>query len=107
VRIVVGIEPRAYREAIAAALATERPQDEVVAVEPGALDAALATLRPDLVICSRLTAAVERGAAWIELYPGGSSGANVGIGRERTQLSELDLPALTRLIDRAAGVQLL
>jgi hypothetical protein len=101
----VGNEPRAYREAIAAALVRARPEDEVVVIEPHELDAAVTRLHPGLVVCSRLSAAVERSGAWVELYPARSAGANVGIGRERTQLSEIDLPTLERLIDRAAQAQ--
>jgi hypothetical protein len=40
-RILVAIEPRAYREALAGVLMVERPEDEVIALDPGHVGVAL------------------------------------------------------------------
>jgi hypothetical protein len=82
--VVMANEPRSYREAIAAALQTLEPNVGVVVVEPGTLDLEIERLAPQLVICSRLTHAVETGSlAWGELYPEHDSLERVSIGGER------------------------
>lgn len=68
--VLVANEPRAYREALAGALAALRPDLRVEVRSPDALDAALDRPRPPVVVCSRLTPTVEaRACAWIILYP--------------------------------------
>ncbi|MDQ3855611.1 MAG: hypothetical protein M3281_04365, partial [Chloroflexota bacterium] len=69
-------EPRCYREVVAATLGALRPGAEVISVEPTDIDAELARLDPHLVVCSRLTEAVEtRAGAWVLLYPDGDNSA--------------------------------
>ena len=71
-RIVVANEPRSYREAMAVACQVVRPQVEVILAEPADLDAEVARLDPQLVLCSWLTEDLRAGSrAWVVLYPGG------------------------------------
>ena len=66
-RVLVANEPRSYREIFAAAFRHLRPRTEARAVEPRDLDGEAVRVRPDLVICDRVTAAVETAARfWIE-----------------------------------------
>ena len=104
VRVLFANEPRAYREVLAAALATLRPHVEAVALAPGNLDGVVARLRPRLVVCSRLTAAVEAGAPnWVLLHPDGAPGAVVCAGGERTTVAKPDFDGLLALVDRLGG----
>jgi hypothetical protein len=70
-RIVVANEPRSYREAMAVAWQVLRPEVEVILAEPRDLDAEVARLDPQLVLCSRLTEGLRAGSrAWVVLYRG-------------------------------------
>jgi hypothetical protein len=54
-RILVGNEPRSYREVIAATLHQLRSHLEVIIVAPEDLDGAVVQSGPQLVLCSRLS----------------------------------------------------
>src|SRR5215211_609723 len=60
-RILVANELTSYRQAIAIVFRELHPNVEVLEVHPETLDWEVARLSPDLVICSRVTAVVERG----------------------------------------------
>lgn len=95
-------EPLAYREVICAALRELRPHVEVACAEPDDLDREFSRLGPRLVVCSRVTALVEReAAAWIELYPGHDSRVVVSLGGERSTFDDVDFDALLSALDRA------
>ncbi len=103
--VVVAHEPRAYREALAGALATLRPAAAVAAVEPAELERAVARARPDLVFCGELTAAVSACArGWVLLYPGGAPRVETCIAGERAVLADLGLADALALVDRAAAL---
>ena len=87
-RALVANDPRVYREVIADALKRLRPLVEVSAAEPEELDREVRRLRPHLVICSRLTAAVARAGClvWVVLYPDGEDRAEIGGAGGRTAL---------------------
>jgi hypothetical protein len=100
-RIVLGNNPRAYRETLAAALGVLRPQIEIVAVPPAELDAAIADQAPDFVVCSELTEAVETHAlGWALLYPEGSSLCVITVRGERVSVPNVQLDTLLAIIDR-------
>ena len=103
-RVLVAHEPRAYREALAAALAALRPEAEVRAVDPEALHRALAQAAPALVFCGELTAAVRAAPAWVVLYPDGAPLVETCVAGERATLADLGLEAALALLDRAAGL---
>ncbi len=74
-RIVAANEPRSYREAMAVACRVICPEIEVILAEPHDLDAEVARLDPQLVLCSRLTEGLRTGArSWVVLYPGAKPG---------------------------------
>jgi hypothetical protein len=68
VRVLVANEPRSYREAFAFAFRTLRPHAEAIVIEPEALEHEALRLRPDLVVCDRVTPAVAAiTRSWMEL----------------------------------------
>ncbi len=104
-RVVVAHEPRAYREALAAALAVLRPGAEVLAVDPEALDRAVARSAPALVFCGELTAAVRAAAAaWVVLCPEGAAVVATNLAEERDAAPDLGLARALALLDLAAGL---
>jgi hypothetical protein len=100
-RILVANEPRSYREAIAGALRVLCPHLEVIVVEPEDLDREVVRLAPNVVLCSRLTEAVEtRPLAWVVLYPNGETWAVISIaGRCHTISADLPFTRLLSVID--------
>ncbi len=69
-RALIANEPRTYREALVEALRQSRPQLEVNAVEPEALDTEVERFDPHLVVCSRKGEIPRNGPlTWVMLYP--------------------------------------
>jgi len=69
-RILVANELASYRQTLALALRELRPHVEVFETTSECLEGEITRLRPDLVICSRVTYTVrQRVANWVELYP--------------------------------------
>jgi hypothetical protein len=67
-RILMANEPRSHREVFAGALRALRPHVEVITVEPDALEGEAPRLRPDAVVCSRITPALRAAAGrWMEV----------------------------------------
>lgn len=101
-RVVVANEPRSYRESISAAFEALRPQVQVSTVDPEDLDQEVERLAPQLVVCSRLTSAVEHDAPiWVLLYPNGASHAVVYQNGVRTHHPVMDLDTLLSVLDEA------
>jgi hypothetical protein len=100
--VLLANEPRAYREALAAAVRLRCPAAVVRELDAADLDAAVARERPDLVVCSAASAAVEAGApAWVLLYPGGARAAVVAAAGRVRVLPDLALDDLLGLLDPA------
>ncbi|MBW3633591.1 MAG: hypothetical protein KY456_11265 [Chloroflexi bacterium] len=100
-RVVIGNEPRFYREALAGALRLLRPDVEVVLAETAALDDEVGR-RGGLVVCSRLSPTIQTQApTWILLYPEAENRAVVGLaGRERS-IPSVEIADLLGVIDEA------
>ena len=104
-RVLVVNELRSYREAIAQALESLRPAVEALIAEPEDLDREVARLRPDFVICSRATPAVEsRVPVWVELHPNCGTRSRVGVRGETASVEEVRLDDLLALLDRTRGL---
>src|SRR5438067_4783981 len=100
-RILLANEPRAYCEALGAALGVLRPGALVRAVQPAELEDVLERYAPHLVVCSRLPPSVERlPLAWVVLYPDGAPHAELGLDGQRITASEIQLEDLLALVDR-------
>lgn len=102
--IVLGNEPRAYREAIAEALRTLRPRYHLCVVEQAALDETVTANRPMFVIYSEESAVVEASVLdWVLLYPEGARVAIHG-NRGRTEiLGDVTMQMLIEFADDAAA----
>ena len=99
-RIVVANEPRAYREALAAALHELRPHIEVICIEPDDLARTVCAYSPRLVLCSRFTEVVERCSdAWILLYPDRENRAVISVAGRRTVVANIEFSQLLSAID--------
>ena len=105
-RILVGNEPRSYREAISGAIECMRPDAEVLTVEPEELDAEVGRGPAGMVLCSCVTPVVEKGSlAWVELYPGGGPGSRIGVdGLRLTAAGDLSLADILWIADRAESL---
>ena len=67
-RILLANEPRSHREVFAGALRALRPGVEVITVKPDALDGEMPRLRPDAVVCSRITPKLRTATGrWMEV----------------------------------------
>jgi hypothetical protein len=94
-RIIVANDPRCYREVIAAAFTGARPEFELITLESHELDEAIVRLKPDFVVCSRVSEILEtRSAAWVLLYPDGESLVITNVGGNRTEADDLDFADL-------------
>ena len=100
--ILFANEPRAYREALAAALG-HLAEFRVGVTTPGELAATLDDDQPDVVVCSELTSAVERRDRWVLLYPEGRNELIVGTEGERTVVETVDLDCLLAGLLAAVG----
>jgi hypothetical protein len=101
-RILVANEPRSYREAFTQAFQALRPHVESIAVDPDALDREALRLRPDLVVCERVTPTVETVArCWIELRVEGERLVSASKPRMPSGGGEVDLAYLLSFIDRS------
>ena len=95
------------RDPIATALAMSRPEVAVVQVEPDALGAAVARLRPRLVIYDAPDEVVEtRVGAWVLLHPRGENAAVVGLAGARRTVPCPGLADLLAAVDAAVGAGL-
>lgn len=105
IRVVVANELRSYREAISQVFAKLHPDIEVSAIEPGDLDREVELLRPDFVVCSRTTSAVELMVpAWVELYTDFGASSQVSVRGETTTVEAMQLTDLIDLLDRIRGL---
>lgn len=104
-RVIVANELRSYREAIAEVFANLRAGVEVFTAEPEDLDREVALLRPDFVVCSRTTSAVELMVpAWVELYTDFGASSQVSIRGETTTVEAMQLADLLDLLDQIRGL---
>ena len=100
-RVVVANEPRSYRQLLAGVLQRLRPAALVWAAEPGALDGAIARLRPHLVVSSRLTASSElHPISWVLLYPGGENRVVTCVAGNREEREDIGVEELLSVLDR-------
>ncbi len=101
-KVMVALEPRAYRTTIGRAIQVLRPHLEVTVVEPDELGEEVAHLDPALVISSQPKPATsEGGPAWVELRPYDEASARVCIGGRCTRLYEPNLDDLLSVVDEA------
>ena len=103
--VLAANEPRSYRELVVATLRELRPDLRAVAVAPEELDREIARLRPDLVVCSRLTGTARTlPLSWVLLYPDGASGAVTSVSGEQEERAGMDIDAFLAVVDRTRAL---
>lgn len=91
-------ELTSYRQTIAVVISEMYPNVEVIEADPETLDREVARLRPDLVICSRVTRLVKDMVPnWVELYPDRESFSTLCIGGVRKAMEDVQLADLLSL----------
>ncbi len=104
-RIVLANEPRAYRDVMAAAFRSLRPEMEIVTVEPADLGAYLAQSEPAVVVYSQQGDGLPpRVFAWVLLYPDGENRATVSVAREETSYADMEFDQLLGVLDRTVAL---
>lgn len=99
-RVLIAMELRSYRQAIASVLQILCPDVSFFQVEPANLDEEITRLRPDLVMCSKVTSLVEGLAPnWVELYPEHGFRSVVSLRGVRSTLDGVELSDLISLVD--------
>ncbi|HEX8933784.1 MAG TPA: hypothetical protein VF788_06260 [Pseudonocardiaceae bacterium] len=99
-RVLVANEMCAYREVIAAVFQELRPHHEIRCVEPDDLDDEISRHHPHLVVCSRLTAAVESLMSWVMLYPNGENQAVIKTAGEQVAVANVGFNDLLSVMDK-------
>lgn len=101
-KVLVAIEPRAYRTVIGRAIQMLRPHLEVAVVEPDHLLAEVVRLDPALVICSQTKPSTSDGErVWVEFRPYDEATAKVCVGGRCARLFEPNLDDLLSVVDAA------
>ena len=100
IRVLVANELCTYRQTIADGFQELRPHFEVHCVDPDDLDQEIARVRPHMVLCSRLTDAVQSLLAWILLYPDGENRAEISTAGERMTLIDVKFDHLLSILDK-------
>jgi hypothetical protein len=92
-----------YGEALAYALAKNRPQAEVVRVEAGELDGQLDGFHPQLVVCNAATIQVKAlAASWVVLsYEARGITASVYLQGRRSTVEDVQVADMVALMDEA------
>ena len=97
-RILVANELTSYRQTIANVIRKLHPNVEVFEADPETLDREVKRLRPDLMICSRVTSLVmDVVPNWVELYPDCETFSTLCIGGERRAMEDVQLSDLLSL----------
>lgn len=99
-KILIAIEPRSYREAIARVVGDLRPSHGVTVAEPAELGGELARVEPELAICAVPNRFLPgKLPAWVEFTPYEEPQARVCVGGQTRQISEVDLDDLIAVVD--------
>ena len=98
--ILIANELASYRESIAAVFRVSLPHLEVHEADSADLNREVVRLRPELVICSRITPLVEdRVPNWIELYPDCEPFSTFHVDGKRTTTEQVELSDLLAVAD--------
>lgn len=98
---------RVYQDAIAEAILTRRPHAEVLAAEQGVLEADLARIDPDLVICSqhkKNAINVTGVPAWFKVPTGSEHSGELSLDGEYSEVENPGLVELLWFVDKAEKV---
>ena len=109
VRVLVTVEPRMYREAIALAVQRNRPEAEVTLVPEEGMDGQAAEFAPHVLVRSDSDRAVPEGllgsvvCRMEVLYTDGMA-ARVSVGASSYTIEDASIDDLLALVDKAEGL---
>lgn len=104
-RILISSELESYREVLAEAFRTFYPDLDVFEAEPYDLDRKVERIRPDLVVCSRVTNVIKKNVlVWVELYSDGSPRSVISVSGRRKEIESLELSELLSFADQAKAL---
>ena len=90
-----------YGEALAHTLANNRPQAEVLRLEPAELDGQLEGFDPQLVVCNEPTERI-RATSWVSLsYEARGITASVCLDGRRSTVEEVEVKDMLAIVDEA------
>ena len=102
--VLVANELASYRESIAAVLRISLPDVEVFEATSAELNREVLRVRPELVVCSRVTSLVQdRVPNWVELYPGCENLSTFCLEGEVSVRERVELSDLISIVDRTAA----
>jgi hypothetical protein len=100
--ILIANELASYRESIAAVFRAFMPDLDVFEADSADLNREVVRLRPEMVICSRVTTLVEdRVPNWIELYPDRELHSTFCVEGERSRTEQVELSDLFAVVERS------
>jgi hypothetical protein len=102
-KVLVAIEPRAYRYAIATVIGDLRPRMDVRVIDPEVLVGEAERLGPHLVLCSQPEPHKrERFRSWVEFHPyADEPRVRIRIGDRWSVLEDAGLEDLLAIVDAA------
>ena len=102
--VLVANELASYRESFAAVLRYSFPDLEVFEATSADLNREVLRLRPELVICSRVTSLVrDRVPNWVELHPECQTFSTFCLEGEHSLKEQVELSDLISIVDRSAA----
>lgn len=101
--ILVSIEPRTYREAIARAIETLRPNLSVKAVALGMLAAEISHTDPILVLCDDTFASSLNGVPNRMMFRDGKSSASACLSGTEVEMERVDMDGLLAIVDKVVS----
>lgn len=100
-RILIAYELTSYRQVLAEAFRSLRPNVEVFETGSDHLDEEVARVDPDLVVCDSASDRVRLEIPfWVELYVGYEDRSVVSIWGERSIIEQIQLTDLISIVDR-------
>ena len=100
--ILIANQLASYRESIAMVFRLSLPDLDVYEAESADLNREVVRLRPELVICSRVTPLVEeRVPNWIELYPDCEVYSTFHVDGEISTTEHVELSDLLAVVERS------
>jgi hypothetical protein len=106
VRVLVTVEPRMYREAIALAVHSNRPRAEVMVVSEEGMDGQVKEFAPHVLVCNDADGVVPEGllgsvvCRMEVLYTDGMA-ARVSVGGNSFRIEDATMEDLLALVDEA------
>jgi hypothetical protein len=108
VRILIGVEPRMYREVIGLSLHQHRPDAEVLICSPEALDQEIGRFGPHLVVLDDNDGGTPDGLSGflyrVEILLGASMDARISVDGRAREVKDICTEDLLAVVDEAENI---